>query len=116
MFTEKKALRAYPTPEIAVSDPIDPAAADAAIEAARHARETALRQQRLHSVRDNRNEQVRLFSKSMSGWLRGKLMKRPAIEPVQDLCTYVRQQKTIRDMCRNEDYPEGGFNGVSEAV
>ena len=52
----------------------------------------------------------------MSGWLREKLMKRPAIEPVQDLCTYVRQQKTIRDMCRNEDYPEDGFNGVSEAV
>ena len=43
-------------------------------------------------------------------------MERPAIEPVQDLCTYVRQQMTIRDMCRKELCPEDGFNEVSETV
>ena len=43
-------------------------------------------------------------------------MERPAIEPVQDLCTYVRQQMTIRDMFRKEDYLEDGFNEVSETV
>ena len=87
---KKKAFRAYSTPEIAFPDPIDPAAADAVLEAARHAIETAQRQQRLHSIRDNQNEQVRrLFIKPMPGWLRRKLME-----------AYVRQQTIIRDMCR----------------
>ena len=43
-------------------------------------------------------------------------MERPAIEPVQDLCTYIRQQMKIRDMCRKEDYPEDGFNELSKIV
>ena len=62
---QKKAEKAYPTPEIAIPNPIDAGAADAALEAARHARETAQRDERLDAVRENRDEQVRrLFYKS----------------------------------------------------
>ena len=43
-------------------------------------------------------------------------MERPAAELVNDLSTYVRQQMTVRDMCRKEDYPEDGFNEVIETV
>ncbi|XP_063720115.1 probable serine/threonine-protein kinase DDB_G0278509 [Symsagittifera roscoffensis] len=54
---QKKAEKAYPTPEIAIPNPIDAGAADAALEAARHARETAQRDERLDAVRENRDEQ-----------------------------------------------------------
>ena len=114
---QKKAEKAYPTPEIAIPNPIDAGAADAALEAARHARETAQRDERLDAVRENRDEQVRrLFIKAMPNWLRGKLMDRPAGETVQELCTYTRRQMTIREVCRKEDYPEDGFNEISATV
>ena len=51
----------------------------------------------------------------MPGWLRGKLTERPAIEPVQTLCTYVRQPMTIRDVSKRR-LSEDGFNEVSETV
>ena len=114
---QKKAQKAYPTPEIPIPDPIDAAAVNAALEAARHARETAHRQERLDAVRDHRDAQIRrLFVKAMPGWLRAKLMEQPAGNTVQDLCMYARRQLVIRDMCRKEDYPEDGFNEISETV
>ena len=58
----EKALRAYPTPELAVPDPIDPRAADAAKEAPRHARKLTQRQQRVDSVRDKETNKFEDFS------------------------------------------------------
>ena len=52
----------------------------------------------------------------MPGWLRSKLMEQPPATPVEDLCTLARRQMTIRDMCRKEDYPEDGFNEISDTV
>ena len=52
----------------------------------------------------------------MPGWLRSKLMEQPRATPVTDLCTTARKQMTIRDMCRKDDYPEDGFNGINNAV
>ena len=52
----------------------------------------------------------------MPGWLRSKLMEQPTAATTQDLCTLTRQQMTIRDLCRKEDYPEEGFDEISNAV
>ena len=43
-------------------------------------------------------------------------MERPPATPGQDLCTFARQQMSIREMCRKEDYPEDGFNEISPAL
>ena len=52
----------------------------------------------------------------MPAWLRSKLIEQPPNAAVQELCTLARQQMTMRDLCRKEDYPEDGFNEVSKTV
>ena len=43
-------------------------------------------------------------------------MEQPPKATVQELCTLARQQMNIRDLCRKEDYPEDGFNEVSNTI
>ncbi|XP_063727164.1 uncharacterized protein LOC134854735 [Symsagittifera roscoffensis] len=115
----KKAQRAYPTPDLPAVAPIDGALADAAAAAdtARFHRETAQRQERLDAENDHRNNQIkRLFIKGMPNWLRSKMMEQPAATTVQELCNLARKQMTIRDVCRNEDYPEDSFNEIGDTV
>ena len=117
MNLQRKAIRAYPTPNLPAVAPLDPKAPDAAIEGARFARETAHRQERIDAVTDHRNEQVkRLFIKAMPGWLRSKLMEQTTATPIDDLCNLSRRQITIRELCRKDDYPEDGFNEINESV
>ena len=114
---QTKAIRAYPTPVLPAVDPIDAAAADPVVERTRFDTETAQRAERLQAADDFKNAQVkRIFQKAMPGWLRSKLMEQPPHATVQELCTLARQQMTIRDLCRKEDYPEDGFNEVSTTV
>ena len=115
----KKAQRAYPTPDLSAVAPIDGTLAGAAAVAdtARFHRETAQRQERLDAENDNRNNQIkRLFIKGMPNWLRSKMMEQPAARAVQELCNLARKQMTIRDVCRNEDYPEDSFNEIGKTV
>ena len=114
---QQSAMRAYPTPTPPAVAPINAAAPDAVVEQTRFDRETATRATTIRTADENRNEQVkRIFIKSMPGWLRSKLMEQPPATPVQDLCTLARKLITIRDMCKIDDYPEDGFNEVSEKV
>ena len=114
---QTKAIRAYPTPVLPAVAPIDPGAADAAAEQTRFDSETTQRAERLQASEDFKNAQVkRIFQKAMPGWLRSKLMEQPPNATVQELCTLARQQMTIRDLCRKEDYPEDGFNEVSNTI
>ena len=93
--------------------PIDAHAADAAAEAARFATETAINVTTLAEAETFKDNQIRrVFIKVMPGWLRSKLMERPATDTIQDLCTFASRQITIRDMCRKDDYPEDGFNQI----
>ena len=117
---QTKAQRAYPTPNLpavaVLALPGDGGAGDRA-EHARFDGETGARDARLQAAEDNKNEQVkRIFIKAMPGWLRSKLMEQPPATLVTDLCTTARQQMTIRDMCRKDDYPEDGFNEINNAV
>ena len=117
---QTKAQRAYPVPDLPAVAPfalagLDPGPASA--EQTRFDSETATRAARLQAAEDHKNEQVkRIFIKAMPGWLRSKIMEQPPTTPVQDLCTFARQQMTIREMCRKEDYPEDGFNEVSPCL
>ena len=52
----------------------------------------------------------------MPNWLRSKMMEQPAATTVQELCNLTRKQMTIRDVCRNEDYPENSFNEIGDTV
>ena len=117
---QTKAQRAYPTPDLPKVAPLALAGLDPAPAAAEQTRfdsETATRAARLQAAEDHKNEQVkRIFIKAMPGWLRSKIMEQPPATPVQDLCTFARQQMTIREMCRKEDYPEDGFNEISPAL
>ena len=45
-----------------------------------------------------------------------KMLEQPANVTVDELCNLARRQMVIRDICRNEDYPEDGFNEISESV
>ena len=114
---QTKAIRAYPTPVLPAVAPLKPGAADPAVEQTRFDSETAQRAERLQASEDFKNAQVkRIFQKAMPGWLRSKLMEQPPNTTVQELCTLARQQMTIRDLCGKEDYPEDGFNEVSNTV
>ena len=67
---KRKAIRAYPTPNLPAAAPLESVTADAAIKGARFARETIDRQERVDAVTDHRNEQVKhLFVKAMPDWL-----------------------------------------------
>ena len=114
----KKAQRAYPTPALPAVAPIDGTIAGAAAnaDAARFYGETAQRRERLDAENDNRNNQIkRLFIKGMPNWLRSKMMEQPAATTVRELCNLARKQMTLRDVCRNEDYPEDSFNEIGES-
>ena len=114
---QRKAIRAYTTPNLSAVAPIDPGAPDAAIEGARFARETAHRQERIDVVTDHRNEHVKpLFIKAMPGWLRSKLMAQPTATPADDLCNLSRRQMTTRELCRKDDYLEDEINEINESV
>ena len=64
-----EAKRAYPTPNLPVIVPIDPAAADAAIKTDCFNRGKSQSQERLDAVNENLYDRVnRLFIKVMSGW------------------------------------------------
>ena len=79
--------------------------------------ETAARAARLQAAENFKEEQIkRIFIKAMPGWLRSKIMEQPPNTPVRDLCTFARQQMTIREMCRKDDYPEDGFNQIDTTI
>ena len=44
------------------------------------------------------------------------MMEQPAATTVQEFCNLARKEMTIRDVCRNEDYPEDSFNKLGETV
>ena len=115
----KKAQRAYPTPDLPAVAPLDAALVGAAADAdaARFHGEMAQRQERLAAENDHRNKQIkRLFINGMPNWLRSKMMEQPVATTVQELCNLARKQMTIRDVCRNEDYPEDSFNEIGDTV
>ena len=89
---QTKATEAYPHPDPPAVAPIDPHAADAAVEQTRFDQDTARRAETIHSAQDARSVQIRRqFIKNLPGWLRAKLLEQPKITTVEDSCILARK-------------------------
>ena len=115
-----KAQRAYTAPDLAEVAPLSLARPDPAPAASGQLRfdsETATRAHCLQADEDHKNVQVKgIFIKAVPGWLMSKIMEHLPRTPVHNLCTFARQQMTIREMRQKEDYQENAFNEVSPCL
>ena len=72
---QTEATKAYPDPDPPAVAPIDPHAADAALEQTRFDQDTERRAEIIRSAQEARSVQIRCqFIKSMPGWLCAKLL------------------------------------------
>ena len=84
---QTKATKGYPDLDLPAVAPIDPHAADAAVEQTRLDQDTARRAEIIRSAQEARSVQIRRqFIKNMPGWLRAKLLEQPENTTVEDMC------------------------------
>ncbi len=102
--------RVYPPPNPPPMSEIKAAAQNAAEDQARFDRQTQVRDSQIQCGIKHRNEQIE------SIFLRSKMLEQPANFTVDEFHFLARRQMVIRDICRNEDYPEDGFIEISESV
>ena len=77
--------KAYPDPDTPAVAPIDPHAADAAVEQTRFDQDTSRRAEIIRSAQEARSVQIRRqFIKNMPGWLRAKLLEQPENTTVEN--------------------------------
>ena len=80
-----KTTKEYPDPDPPAIAPIDPHAADAAVEQTRFEQDTARRAKTLRSAQEARSVQIRRqFIKKRPGWLRAMLLEQPEKTTVGD--------------------------------
>ena len=51
--------------------------------------------------------------KSMPNWLKPKLLKRPEMDTIDQLCTLANKQIATREICNREDYYDDGFKEIT---
>ena len=101
---QTKATKAYPDPDPPALAPIDPHAADAAVEQTRFDQDTARRAEIIRSAQEARSVQIRRqFIKNMPGWLRAKLLEQPENTTVEDLCIFERKRLSIHNLCNSDN-------------
>ena len=101
---QTKAMKAYPDPDPPAVAPIDPHAADAAVEQTRFDPDTARRAEIIRSAEEALSVQIRRqFIRNMPGWLRAKLLEQPENSTVEDLCICARKQLSIHNLCKTDD-------------
>ena len=89
---QTKATKAFPDPDPPAVAPIDPEAADAAVEQTRFDHETARRAEIIRSAQEALSVQIRRqFIKNVPGWLRAKLLEQPRTTSVEDLSIFARK-------------------------
>ena len=76
---QTKATKAYPDPDPPAVAPIDPHAADAAVEQTRFDQDTARCAEIIRSAQARSVQIRRQFIKNMPGWLRAELLEQPEI-------------------------------------
>ena len=114
---QTKATKAYPDPHPPAVAPIDPHAADAAVEQTRFDRDTARRAEMIRSAQEARSVQIgRQFIKNMPGWLRAKLVEQPERTTVEDLCFFARKQLSIHNLCKTDDSVMDAFSEMGPSV
>ena len=114
---KQKATKAYPVPDPPAVAPIDAHGADAAAEETLFDQETALRAEIIRSAQEARSVQIgRQVIKNMPGWLRAKLLEKPEITTVGDLCIFARKQLSILNLCKTYDSVMDAFSEMGPSV
>ena len=109
--------KAYLHPDPPAVAPIDPHAADAAVEQTRFDQDTARRAEIIRSAQEARSVQIRRqFIKNMPGWLRAKLLEQPEKTTVQDLCIFAQKQLPIHNLCKTDDFVMDAFSEMGPSV
>ena len=117
VMLQRKAAKAYPDPDPPAVAPIDPRAADAAVEQTRFDQDTARRAEIIRSAQEARSVQIRRqFIKNMPGWLRAKLLEQPESTTVEDLCIFARKQLSIHNPCKTDDSVMDAFSEMGPSV
>ena len=114
---QTKATKAYPDPDPPAVAPIDPHAADAAVEQTRFDQDTARRAEMIRSAQEARSVQIRRqFIEKMPGWLRAKLLEQPEKTTVENLCIFARKQLSIHNLWKTDDSVMDAFSEKGPSV
>ena len=114
---QTKATKAYRDPHPPAVAPIDPHAADAAVEQTRFDQDTARRAEIIRSAQEARSVQIRRqFIKIMPGWLLAKLLEQPENTTVEDLCIFARKQLSIHNLCKTDEIVMDAFSEMGPSV
>ena len=114
---QTKATKAYPDPDPPAVAPIDPHAADRAVEQTRFDQDTARRAEIIRSAQEARSVQIRRqFIKNMPEWLRAKLLEQHENTSVEDLCVFARKQLSIHNLCKTDNSVMEAFSEMGPSV
>ena len=114
---QTKATKAYLEPDPPAVAPIDPHAADAAVERTRFDQDTARRAEIIRSAQEARSVQIRRqFIKNMPGWLSAKFLEQPEKTTVEGLCIFARKQLSIHNLCKTDDSVMDAFSEMGPSV
>ena len=114
---QTKATKTSPDPDPPAVAPIDPNAADAAVEQTRFDQDTTRRAEKIRSAQEARSVQIRRqFIKNMPEWLRAKLLDLPENITVEDLCFFARKQLSIHNPCKTDDSVMDAFRETGPSV
>ena len=110
-------MKASPDPDPPAVAPVDPHAADDAVEQTRFDQDTARRAEIIRSAQEARSVQIRRqFIKHMPGWLRAKLLEQPENTTVEDLCIFAQKQLSIHKLCKTDDSVMDAFSEIGSSV
>ena len=98
---QTKATKVYPDPDAPAVGPIDPHAANAAVEQTRFDQDTARRAEIIRSAQEARSVEIRRqLIENLPGWLRAKLLEQTENTTVEDICIFARKHLSFHNLCK----------------
>ena len=114
---QTKVTKAYPDPDPPPIAPIDPHAADAAVEQTWFDQNTAHSAEITRSAQEAGSVQIRRqFTKNMPRWLLAKLLEQNGNTTVENLCIFARKQLSIHKLCKTDDSVREAFGEMGPSV
>ena len=105
MTLQTTANKTYLDPDPPAVAPIDPHAADPAVDQTRFDQDTARRLKILRHAQEARSVQNRRQSiKNMPVWLRAKLLEKLEITTVEELSFFPRKQLSVHNLCKTDNF------------
>ena len=106
-----KTTKTFPDRDPLAVAPIDPYAADAAVEQSSFDQDTARRLEIIRSVQISRH-----FIKNMPGSLGGKLLEQTDNTRVEDLCSFAQNELSIHNICKTDDFVVDALSEMGPSV